>query len=101
MSMMMSQILELVDFGFKKKHKNIGTSRLKHYFFFHSKSSLITHHRLLLSYVSLKFFSLYHVVDIKEAGHVRSWSNAILKKNGKTIRKVPMMESKNFFTENA
>ena len=43
--------------------------------------------------------SFYSEIDICETGHVRSRSIAILK-NGKTIMKAPIMESKNIFKDN-
>ena len=52
-----------------------------------------------ISYASLIFCSFYPEVDISETGHVRNRSIAILKK-GENIRKAPIMESRNFFTEN-
>ena len=45
------------------------------------------------------FCYFYAEVDISETDHVRGRSIAILK-NGKTIMKAPIMESRNFFTEN-
>ena len=45
------------------------------------------------------FYSLCPEFGISETGHVRRRSIAILK-NGKTIRKASIIESKNFFIEN-
>ena len=43
--------------------------------------------------------SFYPEVDINEIGHCKSRSIANFLENGKTMRKAPIMESKNFFTE--
>ena len=62
-----------------------------------SSASLCTDDKI--SYASLMLCSFYPEVDISETGHVRSRSTAFLK-NRKTIRKAPIMESKNLFTGN-